>query len=316
MKERYLATREWFKGNTHLHTTLSDGGKTPAQVASLYRGAGYDFIAITDHWHVFKPQSSLPSEGGLLILGGIEVDGRDAQGQYYHVVALGTLSDIQPDNSLERTLERLVSQQAFLVLAHPYWCGNQLGDLQRFPFHAMEIYNHVCEWLNGKGQALYLWDTALTKRIAITGIASDDAHLLIQHPGWNGGWIMVQSSELSSSAILQALRLGRFYATTGPLFHSIRYGNGRVTCETSPIVQARLVGKDYLGDRVKATQTTQEPQDLQDSQDPQEKPTMTSFSFKVDPDTPLAKSPYLRLEIEDSHGHRAWTNTLYYPQPD
>lgn len=300
MQERYIATRKWYKGNTHIHTSLSDGGKTPEEVVDMYRDAGYDFIAITDHWHVSNPTSFPTNDTGLLILGGIEVDGKDATGQYYHVVALGNFDTLQPEESLEKTLKILSSQDAFLILAHPYWCGNQLCDLQRFPFHAMEIYNHVCNWLNGKGHAHYLWDTALAKGIAINGIASDDAHLLLQHPGWNGGWLMVQSEELSSNAILQALRAGRYYSTTGPLFYNICYKDGFITCETSPITQARLVGQDYLGNRVVA----------------QDKPTMTSFSFMINPNTPLARSPFLRLEIEDTNGHRAWTNTLYYPDSD
>ena len=38
------------KINLHLHTTQSDGHKTPEEAAAIYREAGYDIIAITDHW--------------------------------------------------------------------------------------------------------------------------------------------------------------------------------------------------------------------------------------------------------------------------
>ncbi len=33
---RYNTENQWFKGNTHLHTTASDGGETAAKVAELY----------------------------------------------------------------------------------------------------------------------------------------------------------------------------------------------------------------------------------------------------------------------------------------
>ena len=39
----------WYKGNTHLHTTLSDGTVTPEAAVTLYREAGYSFLAVTDH---------------------------------------------------------------------------------------------------------------------------------------------------------------------------------------------------------------------------------------------------------------------------
>ena len=41
---------KWFRGNLHTHSTGSDGRKTPAQVCSLYRRRGYDFISLTDHF--------------------------------------------------------------------------------------------------------------------------------------------------------------------------------------------------------------------------------------------------------------------------
>jgi predicted metal-dependent phosphoesterase TrpH len=51
---RYLGGR-WFKGNTHIHTTRSDGGMTYAQITALYAAAGYDFLVAADHW--------VPSDG-------------------------------------------------------------------------------------------------------------------------------------------------------------------------------------------------------------------------------------------------------------
>ena len=39
----------WYKGNTHTHTTMSDGDSTPGLVARWYRNNGYDFLFLTDH---------------------------------------------------------------------------------------------------------------------------------------------------------------------------------------------------------------------------------------------------------------------------
>lgn len=50
MEELFHSSGKWFRGNLHTHTTLSDGRYTPERAAALYRDAGYDFIALTDHW--------------------------------------------------------------------------------------------------------------------------------------------------------------------------------------------------------------------------------------------------------------------------
>ena len=45
---RYNTSGDWFKGNTHIHSTASDGGKTIPEIAALYVTAQYDFIFCTD----------------------------------------------------------------------------------------------------------------------------------------------------------------------------------------------------------------------------------------------------------------------------
>ncbi|MDD4017232.1 MAG: hypothetical protein PHV28_04735 [Kiritimatiellae bacterium] len=39
----------WYKGDTHIHTMLSDGGEFSDVVAALYKRAGYHFAILTDH---------------------------------------------------------------------------------------------------------------------------------------------------------------------------------------------------------------------------------------------------------------------------
>ncbi|MBR2262926.1 MAG: hypothetical protein IJ917_01045, partial [Firmicutes bacterium] len=39
----------WYKGNLHMHTQVSDGDLPFEEAVALYRKAGYDFLAITDH---------------------------------------------------------------------------------------------------------------------------------------------------------------------------------------------------------------------------------------------------------------------------
>ena len=39
----------WFKGNTHTHTTESDGDSPPEDVTRWYRERGYNFLVLSDH---------------------------------------------------------------------------------------------------------------------------------------------------------------------------------------------------------------------------------------------------------------------------
>ncbi|MGH9201250.1 MAG: PHP domain-containing protein, partial [Vicinamibacterales bacterium] len=66
----------WFKGNTHAHTSNSDGDSAPDEVARWYREHGYHFLVLTDH-NVLTPIESLnaPSDAGrdFLVIKGEEL---------------------------------------------------------------------------------------------------------------------------------------------------------------------------------------------------------------------------------------------------
>jgi hypothetical protein len=74
-------------GVVHVHSTLSDGGGTPEEIAAAAREAGLRFVAITDHNNL----DAKPFEGehdGVLVLVGTEVSTTAG-----HVLGLGLGSD-------------------------------------------------------------------------------------------------------------------------------------------------------------------------------------------------------------------------------
>ena len=75
------------KINLHAHTTDSDGRVSPEEAARIYREAGYDVLAITDHWRWHKSGEL----SGLRILAGAEynVGGSDGAAGVYHILSLG-----------------------------------------------------------------------------------------------------------------------------------------------------------------------------------------------------------------------------------
>jgi hypothetical protein len=286
---RYTMTGSWWKGNTHVHSTASDGGKDFTELAELYSSAGYDFLFRTDHWIASDVRSD-PGEYPLLWLDGIELDGKDARGASYHVVALGSFRGLQRGMGLQQGIQAARAQGGLLILAHPHWMGNTFEEALRWGFDGVEVYNHICRWLNGKGDGGAYWSAMLTQAPNSLAFAADDAHISSSHPGWNGGWVMVNAGECTSEAILSALRAGNFYASCGPRIDSIEYDGDEVSVRCSPVQVARLVGPGPHGERTGAFDGS----------------LLTQATFKVP-----ASWAYAYLEIEDAQGRRAWTNPLF-----
>ncbi len=289
MTFRYDTSGHWFKGNTHLHSTASDGGRTFAELADLYASANYDFLFRTDHW-IASDTAADTAPYPLLWLDGIELDGQDRTGAGFHVVCLGTTHGIRREDGLEAGMLAARKQGALTILAHPHWCGNTLEDCLRWRFDGVEVYNHVCHWLNGKSSGLVHWDAALMQNPDTLGLAVDDAHLRAEHPGWNGGWIVANAAACSTDEIIRCLRRGNFYSSCGPRIRSLAVDGDLLHVETSPVRFIRLVGPGARGRRFGAfdgalveSLTVRLPQDWR----------------------------YLYLDIEDPEGRRAWTNSLF-----
>jgi hypothetical protein len=278
----------WLKGNTHVHSRASDGGKAFDELEALYAGAGYDFLFRTDHWVCSKAPASR-RKSRLIWLDGMELDGKDYRGASYHVVCLGRLKGIVREMGFVPALEAARAQGAILILAHPQWMGNTFEDALRWGFHGVEIYNHVCNWLNGKGDGLTHWNALLSERPATFGVASDDAHLQAEHPGWNGGWIVARVRSRTPEAIRNAISRGEFYSSRGPSFEAVSFDGRNIALKTSPVQFARVVGSRWNGHRV------------------------GGFDGRLFTEATLpfpSNVPYAYLEIEDAQGRRAWTNNI------
>lgn len=59
-------TKNFFKANLHMHTTISDGQMTPEEVKEAYRSNGYSIVAFTDH-DVMVPHNDLTDKDFLAI---------------------------------------------------------------------------------------------------------------------------------------------------------------------------------------------------------------------------------------------------------
>src|SRR5688500_8287376 len=112
----------WYRGNTHMHTTRSDGELSPSAAARWYHDNGYDYIVLTDH-RVFQAADAvtIPNRRpGFLIIQGEEFNSLTAYDQNHTTVmnASGPLGDIAPGvTSQSELFDRIhalaVSKQGF-----------------------------------------------------------------------------------------------------------------------------------------------------------------------------------------------------------
>ena len=226
------------KINLHTHTTRSDGAKTPEEVAEIYKKAGYDVIAITDHWnHLDSGRIA-----GLRILSGAEynIGGGDGCGNVFHILGIGCESKpaLTETAGPQEIIDEVHRCKGLAVLAHPAWSLNTAQQAARLSgVDATEIYNSVSD--AGESSRPYsgdFVDTAACQGLFYPLIADDDTHF------YNGSdetkaWIMLEAEEnASDEELLKALKEEKFYATQGPEIH-IRRENNEVTVICSPVIR-------------------------------------------------------------------------------
>ena len=293
MKFRYNCSYSWFKGNTHTHTSMSDGGRTTEEVRDLYKSCGYDFLFITDH--NYAEDTSPYCLDSFLVLPGIEIDGIDRDKSYYHIQGLDFDYAYDPHMPLDKGIEFLFNQGAIVILAHPHWSNNSFDDCLKYPFHGVEIFNYIAHTMNGKSIALAHWDMMIDQGKNVLGFASDDAHLTKRHPYYGGGWIKVNAPALNRKYITSAIQKGNFYSSTGPEFRNISLKGDILSVETSPVRFIRLAGQNGFAMFTNAEEGEE----------------LTSHEFSLANIKGEEPKRYLRIEIEDAANKRAWTNTLF-----
>ena len=252
MKSLFKQNGNWYKGNLHMHTTLSDGKITPGEACDIYREKGYDFIAITDH----RKPSRAGEHKGMVLIPGAEWDyGNGREYPVYHILSIGTESDLQlcdfyregklPVGNVitpQKIIDRINAAGGIAILAHPAWSLMEPGEMMDMKgIVAAEVYNSVSgvPWNANRADSSYYFDLWAAKGRLVPCVASDDSH-------WYSGeqtraFTMVQAEEKSVNGILEALRKGSFYASCGPRFEQVTYDEEQVMIECSEDVKRIIV---------------------------------------------------------------------------
>jgi hypothetical protein len=300
----FTAPGRFWRGNLHTHSTRSDGVLDPHEVCRRYQAEGYDFLALTDHFigrYGYPIVDTVPmrAEGFTTILGAELHSGAMANGELWHILAVGLPGDFAPSNSPDflpvpgqetgpEIAARAVAAGAFVAVAHPQWSGLTLADARSITAaHAVEVYNHGCATGCDRPDGFAIADLLLTEGRKLTLIATDDAHF--SEPDHFGGWVMVKAQENTPEALLQALKDGAFYSSQGPLLHDVRLEGDHVVIESSAVVSAVAIGHGTGAKAVHGHSMTRS-------------------------EVPLARlnnSPWVRVAVIDAAGKRAWSNPIW-----
>ncbi len=285
----------------HMHTTLSDGKKTPCDVARIYIDNGYDAIALTDHW-IWHGEDEIE---GLKIISGCEYDvgGLNGENGVFHILAIGMTSDpeipVAWRNMVKTShakaceiVKKIQKTNGLAIVAHPSWSLNtpemlhELGEID-----GVEIYNSVSDLdIPDRAYSDGVVDGLLTLGHATPIYAADDSHFYVGEECRAA--LMVEATDMESSSIVRALRQGRFYSTQGPEIHITRLGADRVRVVCTPAVKIAFFSNLAWteGRIIKGEGLIEADYTVKDGE------------------------RYVRAEVTDADCRKAWTNPIRFDE--
>ena len=244
-----------------------DGRLTPAKVDGLRSDFGNEWPEVRDRegskemrlrtLDELKAQFEKP--GSFLLIPGEEVTDRYRLAEV-HINAMNLEEAVTPQHgdSVQETIQNNIDaiqahgkERGRPVLAHLNhpnfrWSltASQLAQMRGENF--FEVYNGHRSTNNygnkERPSTEQLWDTALVERLLVGagdgtvlyGLATDDSHN--HHPGEEvsipgRGWIMVQCEELTPGSIIEAMKRGDFYASSGVFLKDITVDKKGITID-------------------------------------------------------------------------------------
>jgi hypothetical protein len=295
-----LPGRFW-RGNLHTHSTRSDGHMSPEQVCALYREAGYDFLALTDHFlerYGFPITDTTPyrTQRFTTLLGAELHTGQTEFGYLWHILAVGLPPDFKPYPPGETGPEvaaRALACGAFVAAAHPSWYGITEADVRSLgPIDAVEVFNGTAIDHNDKSDSMALLDLLLRRGLRYNACATDDAHCDPDRHDALRGWVYVKSESLEPEALLSALKAGAYYSSTGPLIHAIEV-----------IPKDKVIVRCSPADRIFVTGAGSSSVSAQGRGLTQAELSMAGGGIN--------SSPFIRVTVRDGSGGRAWSNPIW-----
>jgi hypothetical protein len=221
----------WFRGNTHTHAELSDenNDNDVPVIAGWYKDEGYNFLCLSEHNdHLLQKKIFCHEEASnpptFIMICGNELS------ETRHHTALGINMFIGNETSLQDGVNKTLAAGGVPILNHP-----QKPLVTASAFIHTKGLNHL-EIVNGgrldhTPASELLWDSILSDPNGrlVYAVAADDNHYKKANVG--RGWIMVRSPALTQSDIIENIRNGNFYATTGVILNNYQVNEKTITVD-------------------------------------------------------------------------------------
>ena len=311
---------EWLKSALHTHSTVSDGTLAPEHLVQAYAEAGFDAVAITDHWRIARvaptrsmltiPAAELgfdlahpayPRQTGEFLVYGISDLPEDPGGDK------GNWMFNHDENWEVRTFADLSagvrwadSQGAVVYVAHPYWNGLSVEDVRAGTgFAGIEVFNGSAELETGRGDSSPWWDALLGDGRQVFGLGTDDQHYPLFELG--AAWTMVRCAERTQEAFVHALRTGATYFSHGPTIHDVAVDGSAIEVSCSPARSVVVHQEQEYGVSVTVGANGRRLGRILETDG---SGLLTRVRIEPDRDDAL----YSRVSVVDAAGRRAWTN--------
>ena len=290
------------KACLHLHTDRYDGRISPEAAFAMYESAGYDILAVTDHW-VFSESGQY---GSMKLITGCEYhavgtgNGSDVM-ETFHILGLDMDRPIGLDKEISyrdtpvhervRTLVKAIRDVGgAAILAHPAWSLNAPDQILACgDFDGTEIYNAVSEWgMSDRPYSGQIVDLLAMRGTILPLLATDDAHYY--EGDQMRGMTMLEADAVEELGFAGAIRAGRFYSTQGPEVHLERISDTQVRVRCTPVSKiAFLSNIPWMPNRI------------------QRGDGLTEAVFDLHP---RGMETYIRAEVTDANGLCGWSNII------
>lgn len=225
----------WYKGNLHTHTSMSDGALPLDKCIEMYKNNGYDFLSITDHRKYFKGYETKD----FLLLSGTEFHLNNMVNRTaFHIIGIDINEEIYTDDEFtpQRIINEINKHGGLAIISHPAWSFLTHGDIMALcNYSGIEIWNTTSEVKVLRGSSESYLDVLASKGIITNIFAVDDTHLYENDVF--GGYIMVNCRDLKKDCIMDAIRKGSFYSSQGPEIKQITIEKEYISVECSPVKQ-------------------------------------------------------------------------------
>jgi hypothetical protein len=300
----------WYSGDLHVHTLHSDGNQTASAVAATAREAGLDFIALTDHNNTTHQLETLAAPG-LLVITGEEVTTPGGHANVWGMRGWREEVDFRvlpAPGAIAPLVEAARARAALFSINHPVLeCGGCSWE-HDVPagVDAVEVWNGP---FGPQPQAIAFWDRLLRQGRRLTAVGSSDWH---RPPAPLGrGSVRVRAPELSSAAILRAVREGHVVVMgdvrTAPPMLTARAGSataaigGMLRLRSGQAVEVEVAAPAFAGGRVELIRDGEPAGDA-----PLTSGAPSRFRFDA------AASGYVRAQVRAADGSvAALTNPVY-----